>query len=227
MIFDVTQMDVTLYQMLEDELFKVGLWVDMDSFQPNYNTTDINTAKQAIRDSGKNPVEVKLDGSPREKLNILDSMITIRRNFFTDGAVGSGNPIQFTQTNPGEVDPLLKRWNKVANQSLTVNVEYEFRYITNTESNHYEIDLVMMNAFGAMKGVYLRDKVTRVASASDYFELRMNGVPNEIKSLDWIERQYRYIATNVTIANDVPITQNVVPIGQVGLIVTADSEDAV
>ena len=230
MIYDVTQMDSTLMMILEDELAKEGLWPDMNTFQPNYDTTAIKNAIQAIRDAGETPVEVKFDGSPREKLNVLDSMISIRRNFFTDGEVGSGNPVQFVQTNPNEQDPLLKRWDKVQNQSLTVNVEYEIRYIANTERNHYNIDLVMMNAFGARKGIYLRDKVTREVLNSDlgnYFELRMNGVPNEIKALDWIERQYRYIATNVTIASDQPMTQNVVPIGQVGLTVTADSEDAV
>jgi hypothetical protein len=217
-MIEINDIDISIAVRLEDVIYKYGFFPNINDFKPfPIDNVLFGQAVEAIRTGGKIPIRVHIPATPYKKGKVVDSIIDIRRNYFTKGSFGSGNPIEIVQNGA--------KFDKVRHQDLACNIEYELRFICNTEYNHLAIDKIIMEAFGFRTWIQAydsnRDKIEGCG-----FEFASFGTPTDLKDPDRVERMYRFMAKDLFVYEPEILHAGIKPINTIGidLVIKKDTE---
>lgn len=224
MIKSLRSIELGIRIRLEDTISKFGYFPDLKLLLPlPFDEVVLNNQIQIIRDSGKSPIYVFSPGTPERQLEITDSRINIRRNYFDKGSIGFGNSIDIEKTFDDENNPANNTFRKVKHQETSFDIEYEIRFITNKSKSHRVIDEIMAASFGVRKwlNTYNEDR----SKNEDGFEFEMIGTPTDLNSTDFIERMYRYSAKDIFFIEPEVISGSILAVENIELGIAAITEE--
>lgn len=189
--YKISQSDVDrgIFEVLRLECVKRGYLPDFVLYG---NSNSYNTAKQAIKTSGKQIIEVFNVGSAKSKGEEYANSIIIDRGHPVPASTGVGMSYEY------DLDPNTGKYKKSATADSKFDIMYMISYTSNTEKYAVIIEEIIRACFGIRKELKSLD-VNAVESG--VFWVRYAGEAN-MSTPDFIERMVQYRAVNIDLIGD-------------------------
>lgn len=215
MRFEEKEIDRGIVLRLQKVIADLGYWPNIDSFMPEpIDQVAFKAAIDAIRTAKKELIEVFNPASPNDRLETENNHIVVKRRYFDDGTIGYGSTSTYRDNGDNTFDRIL--------ENQPVNIEYEIRFVCSNSFSHQLMDKIIFKAFGMRRYVYGGNEDRTLMDEG--FEFFKNGIPTDIESGKHIERLYRYVVTDVVIADGEVIDENIPKVVEISLGISPQEE---